>query len=122
MGRGRKIRRISVMEIQRLPAEKVVELFERFNEHKIMLISIYHDRWAQIGLKSPILDDFINKYQAFQQGKMKIMMKKISRRWHNEESKDLPETKKQMDKGKISLAAPPGFHGKKMLRKNLRRT
>lgn len=111
----RKIRHISVMEIQNLPPGKIIDLIERFNEGEIALVSIYRSRLEQIGLKSPVLQRFVKKIRDGNVGEINILMRKLSRRWHNEDQKGLSAKKKRLDKKAVSASSPPGFHSSKVL-------
>ena len=115
MGRKRKIRHVSVMEIQNLPPEKVIDLIERRNEGEIALLSIYHSRFAQIGLESPTLQRFVKRICDGNIGEINILMRKLSRRWHNEDQERLSTEKKRLDKKAVSSSSPPGFHSSKVL-------
>lgn len=111
-----KVRYISVLEIQRLPAEKIVQLLDEMNDGKVILLSIYRSRMEQIGCNSLQLHSFTKRMQRTVVGAMTQMMRKLSRRWHNENTKRIPAEEKRLDKKELSSAAPPGFHSAKMLR------
>jgi len=115
MKRKNKIRKVSVLEIQKLPAEKVIELFDQFNHRRIEFVSIYHDRWAQIGLESPVLSRFIERNQSERKSAINRIIIKLSRRWEHENEKELSEEAQRLGKKDISSIAPPGFHSAKML-------
>ena len=115
MSNNEKPRHVSVMQIQRLPVDKVVELVEDFNNGKVMLVSLYRSRMAQIWMESATLDKFVRDMQGIRYGALNFLMKKLSRRWQIEDTEGIYSPEKQMDKAALSSIAPPGFHSAKVL-------
>ncbi len=111
----KKVRRVSVLIIQKLPPEKVVELLEQVNEGKVVLVSIYRDRWEQIGVESKRLRRFARAWQGVKVGATTKLMRKLSRRWSYEDEERLPSPQKQLDKEGVPSSSPPGFHSAKVL-------
>ena len=115
MSRKSSVRFVSVLEIQRLPAEQVVKLIEGMNDGRVVLLSIYPSVAHRIGLRSDRLSRFVRGMQDTRVGAMNRMMRKLSRRWHCEDEKRLSPKEEQLDTEKLQKAAPPGFHSSKML-------
>ncbi len=115
MAKRRKVRRVSVMEIQKLPPEKIEELFDKLNEGKIVLVSIYPDRWSQIGLRSPKLKKFIARKQGLQTGAIAKMMKILSKEWLYEDEKRISRQAKSKNSKTLQTTSKTGLCGKKML-------
>ncbi len=97
MGKRRKKspRRVSVLAIQRLPPEKIVDLFEQVNRGEVILLSIYPDRWAQIGLKSPALDKFAEKSAGLAKPQISKIIAQLSKRGFYEDQTAVSGQKKQ---------------------------
>ncbi len=106
---------ISVLRIQKLPPEKVVKLFEDMNDGKVALLSIYRSRSAQIGMKSDVLEKFVSDMQETRTSAMNKLIRKLSRRWYNEDQEGIPSQEEHLDTEDVSSVAPPGFHSTKML-------
>ncbi|MCD6595025.1 hypothetical protein J7L68_05040 [bacterium] len=115
MSKKKKVRPVSVMEVQKLPPEKVEELFEDLNDGKIALISIYPDRWAQIGLHSPTLKRFIARKQGLQISSIAKMMKILSKEWLDEDAKRISQQTKSKNSKTLQTTSKTGICGKKML-------
>ena len=111
----KRIKFVSVLRIQKLPAEKVVKLIEDMNDGKTALLSIYRSRAAQIGMKSDVLKNFVSDIQETRTSAMNKLMRTLSRRWYNEDQEGIPSQKKHLDKKNVSSVAPPGFQSAKML-------
>ena len=114
MTKKKKTRRVSVMEIQKLPPEKIEELFDKFNDGEIILVSIYPDRWSQIGLRSPTLKKFIAQKQGMQIGAIAKMMKILSKEWLDENEKRISRQAKSKNSKTLQTTAETGLCGKKM--------
>ena len=110
-----KPRRVSVMQIQRLPVHKVVKLFDDVIAGKTILISIYPNRTAHIGLRSPTLRKFTENLQGNRVSATTKMMRIFSKRWYDEDKERIHEKKECMDQKILQETAPPGFHSAKML-------
>ncbi|MCD6417214.1 hypothetical protein J7M00_00315 [bacterium] len=106
---------VSVLRIQKLPPEKVVELMNDVNEGRAVLLSVYSSRISQIFLSSDVLKNFVRDMQETRVSAMNKLMRKLSRRWYNEDQEGISSQKKRMDKKELSKSSPPGFHSKKML-------
>ena len=115
MNNGKKIRRVSVLQVQRLPAEKVVELIEDFNDGKLILVSLYRSRMAHIHMESDTLDKFVRDIQGIRYGALNFLMKKLARRWQIEDTEGIHSPEERVDKEIVSSIAPPGFHSAKVL-------
>ena len=106
---------VSVLRIQKLPPEKVVELMDDVNEGRAVLLSVYSSRISQIFLSSDVLKNFVRDMQETRVSAMNKLMRKLSRRWYNEDQEGIPSQKKHLDKKNVSSVAPPGFQSAKML-------
>ncbi len=115
MTQEKKIRKVNVMSIQKYPPEKVVELFEDYNEGKVLLRSIYRDRWAQIGLESPTLDRFVRQMQGIQDSAIAILMRKLSKGWIYEDEKAISRQTKSKNSKTLHAISKTRFHRKKVL-------
>jgi len=116
MKKKRKRQRfVSVMEIQRLPPEKVVELFEQLNRGEVVLVSIYPDRWAQIGLKSPTLENFVQKTQGLATPYITKIMRTLSKEWFNENETTISGRAKQKNSKTLQILQKTGLYCEKVL-------
>ena len=93
--RRRKVRFVSVLAIQRLPPEKIVELFDQLNRGEVILISIYPDKWAKIGLESPKLENFTHHQMDLKKSRISKIMAELSKEWLYEDEKRIHRRKKQ---------------------------
>ncbi|RKZ33741.1 hypothetical protein DRQ33_03615 [bacterium] len=110
-----KRERVSVMEIQDLPPEKVEQLYNKVISGEVVLISIYPDRWSQIGLQSPQLKKFARKKQGLQIGAMAKIMKILAKEWLDEDEKTISRQAKSKNTEIIQAIEATGFHCKKVL-------
>lgn len=85
--RMKKRRRfIPVMELQKMPAEKIIKLWKKWQAGEIAFISMYPSSQAKIELKTRKLKRFLRRHLSFRISKVSRTMKKFSRSWYVEDN------------------------------------
>ena len=106
----RKARFVSVLAIQRLPPEKIIELFDQLNRGDVILISIYPTRWAQIGLESPKLENFVRNQMDLKKSRISKIMAQLSKEWLYENEKRIYRRKKQKNPKTLQVLQKTWLH------------
>ena len=95
--RNNGVRRINVLSLQFMPAEKFVETYEKACRGEVVLVSIYDDFDDMVEHRSPRLERFIREHLDDRISLLMRRMRALAPRWRAENNKsDKKETNEKV--------------------------